>query len=334
MEKQRLLSRLFFIPLSLSIIIASAQEKQKKKYEFVSEKDFSQTYTVSDKDKLNLSNQFGTVDIKTWNKNEVKVDVHIVTSSNVKEANDERFQNINIKHSKESNTIYFQTDIENGNNQQYKGNQNNTIDVDYIVYMPANIQLTVKNKFGKTIVPDLNSDVTIKQEFGELVAGRLPQNSDIEVKFSKAFFEALNNADLSIEFANAPIVIKNASGKLDLQVKHSSHGVTIYADKITELDIDADFSDVGLVVDKNLSADFKIKTNFGSLSNKTSFVIKDENEEREERKYGPTFTHTYRGTTGSGKTKVNLDGKYSDIIISHEAPTFSKKGNKKRSVSI
>jgi hypothetical protein len=328
MKKQRLLSNLFVL-LTFSASIASAQEKQKKKYEFAKERDFSQTYTVTGNDKLKISNQFGTVDIKTWNKNEVKVDVHIATSSNIKEANDDRFENIDIKHSKEGNSIFFETKMENTGNKNYKGDQNNTIDIDYVVYMPSSIALNVKNKFGKTIVPDLNTEVKIDQQFGELVAGRLSQNADVEVKFSKASFESLNNADLSIEFAKDPVVIKSATGKLDIRVKHSKPGVTVYADQLTDLEADVEFSNFGLVLSKNASADFRIKTNFGSLSNKTSFAINDEDEDRDERKYGPTFNHSYRGTAGNGKLKVDVDGKHSDIIVSNEAPDFSTLKQKK-----
>jgi hypothetical protein len=328
MKKQRLLSNLFIL-LTFSVSIASAQEKEKKKYEFSKERNFSQTYNASGNDKLKISNQFGTVDIKTWNKNEVKVDVHIATSSNIKEANDDRFESIEIKHSKEGNSIFFETEMNNTKNKSYKGNQNNTIDIDYVVYMPANITLSVKNKFGKTIIPDLNNEVKIEQQFGELVTGRLSQNADIEVKFSKASFEALNNADLSIEFAKDPVNIKNATGKLDLRVRHSKSGVTINTDQLTDLDVDVEFSNIGLVLNKNASADFRIKTNFGSLTNNTSFAIKDEDEDRDERKYGPTFNHTYKGIAGNGKMKVNVDGKHSDIIISNEAPDFSKIKKKK-----
>lgn len=330
---QRLLSSLFIL-LTFSVSIASAQDKEKKKYEFAKERDFTQTYTASSNDKLKISNQFGTVDIKTWNKNEVKVDVHIATSSNIKEANDDRFESIEIKHSKEGNNIYFETEMNNTGNKNYKGNQNNTIDIDYVVYIPANIALNVKNKFGKTTVPDLKTEVKIEQQFGELVAGRLSQNADIEVKFSKASFESLNNADLTIEFAKDPVVIKNATGKLDINVKHSKPGITIYADQLTDLEADVEFSNFGLVLTKNASADFRIKTNFGSLTNKTSFAIKDENEDRDERKYGPTFSHSYRGAAGNGKLKVDVDSKHSDIIVSNEAPDFFSIKPKKNKVVI
>src|SRR6476469_2985826 len=98
-NQQRLFSKAL-IMLSFAALTANAQEKakEKKRYEFWKERSVSQSYNVDRDDKLELSNQFGTVNIKTWAKNEVKVDVHIETSSTVKEANDELFDRIEIKH--------------------------------------------------------------------------------------------------------------------------------------------------------------------------------------------------------------------------------------------
>ncbi|HYH15566.1 MAG TPA: hypothetical protein VD794_10110 [Flavisolibacter sp.] len=333
MKKQRLLSNLFIL-FTFSSGIASAQEKEKKKYEFFKERDFTQSYTVSGDDRLSLSNQFGKIEIKTWAKNEVKVDVHIATSSTVKEANDERFENIEIKHGKTGSTVYFTTEMDGKKKTEYKGSQSNTIDIDYVVYMPANTALTVKNKFGKTTIPDITGRTNIEQEFGELVAGRLPQNSTIEVKFSKASFESLHNADLNIQFAKDPIVIKNATGKLELDVKHSKQGVTVYADQLSDLEVDAEFSDIGVVVSKDANADFRIETDFGSLTNQSSFAIKDQDEESDKKRYGPRFAHSYKGTSGNGNLRINLDGKHSDFIISHNAPDFKKKQRKKNTTVI
>jgi len=332
MKHQRLLFKLFIL-FGLSANVASAQEKEKKRYEFFKERNFSHSYSLNGNEHLFLSNQFGKIEIKTWPKNEVKVDVHIVTSSTVKEANDERFDNIEIKHKKEANTVSFVTELNSSRKKEYSGSQSNTIDIDYVVYMPANTSLIVKNKHGKTIIPSLNNRVSITQEFGELTVGRLSQSSSIEVKFSKAAFESLHNADLNIQFARSPITINNATGKLDIETKHCKDGITVYADQLTDLDIDAEFSNIGVVLSNDASAYFKIDTDFGSFTNQSSFTIKDQSDDND-RRYGPRFAYTYKGTSGNGKSKIILAGKHSDFIISNSAPDFSKKQRKRNTTVI
>ncbi|RZL58721.1 MAG: hypothetical protein EOO93_16630, partial [Pedobacter sp.] len=40
-------------------------------------KSFTKSFSIDKNDKINLSNQFGTITIKTWDKNEIKVDADI-----------------------------------------------------------------------------------------------------------------------------------------------------------------------------------------------------------------------------------------------------------------
>ncbi|HEX2683128.1 MAG TPA: hypothetical protein VHL77_04315, partial [Ferruginibacter sp.] len=49
----------------------------KKKYAFVKTRAVNKSYNVSSSDKLNIDNSFGRVEVHTWDKNEIKVDVNI-----------------------------------------------------------------------------------------------------------------------------------------------------------------------------------------------------------------------------------------------------------------
>jgi hypothetical protein len=53
-----------------------------KKYGFVKNKAVNKSYNVSSSDKLKIQNSFGSVEVHTWNKNEIKVDVIIEVSAN------------------------------------------------------------------------------------------------------------------------------------------------------------------------------------------------------------------------------------------------------------
>ena len=66
------------------------EKKEKKRYENFKERNISKTYTASG-NTLNIDNQFGEVKITTWDKNEIKVDIHIETSSTDKEFSRKNF---------------------------------------------------------------------------------------------------------------------------------------------------------------------------------------------------------------------------------------------------
>jgi len=93
------MKRTFKKILSIVLLLATArlfaqdgdtEKKEKKRYEFFRERNISKTYPASG-NTLNIDNQFGEVKITTWDKNEIKVDIHIETSSTQKDLADKTF---------------------------------------------------------------------------------------------------------------------------------------------------------------------------------------------------------------------------------------------------
>jgi hypothetical protein len=307
---------------------------QKKKYEFAHERTISQTYPASSSDKLDLENQFGNVNIKTWSRNEVKVDIKIEVSSSVKEAADKMFENIDVEHGKTGNKIYFKTDLnKNGDkgDKGYKGKHSNTMSIDYEVLMPANLALDIENKFGKTTLPDLQGKVNVKQEFGNLYAGKLSQPGSVEVKFGGVVIESAVNGKYQFGYASDEATIKNLSGKVDIDIEFCKSGNVVINASDIDLKVDAQYSDVAIVVPKTVSANISVETNFGSFDNRTNFNLKkdDEDNDKDDKRFrGPKFNNSYKGKAGDGKNKIELDGNFSEIILSHDIPPAKEKKKK------
>ena len=308
----------------------SDKKQDKKKYEFVKSRTINQSYNVSANDKLSLQNQFGKLIIKTWTRNEVKVDIKIEVTSNDQERLQEMFDNIDVKHGKDGNTVYFKTimDKNKDNDKDEKRregkNYSNTIDIDYEVSMPANLALKVKHRFGGLTIPDLTGEVDIDQQFGDLIAGKLSKPGDVSVRFGSAQIDAVNGGDYEFQFINNTAVIKNATGNIKVEVQHCrSNGVVIYAANTSSIDVDAQHSDVAIVVPKDMSAQYQVETHFGSFKNNSSFAIKREDDDDNDR--GPKFNFNYKGSSGQGKTKITLDGNFTDFTIGHDAPPAKAK---------
>ena len=327
---------LILIGLLLPGIIVQAQ---KKKYEFAKDRAISQTYSAGSGDKLSIENQFGDVVIKTWSKNEVKVDVKIEVSSNLKEDADEMYDRIDVKHGKEGNSIYFKTIMNKNEGKAEKkkqtGSHSNTISINYEVSMPANLVFDLANKFGKTTVPDYQGKIDIDQQFGDLVTGKLSQPGKVVVKFGSATIENASNGKFDFQFVSNAAIIKNATGALDINVQHcKNNGVIIYAANASAIEVDAQHSDVAIVLPKDASANFSVDTHFGSFKNNSSFAIKQQDDAKDDKKHGPRFNHSYTGTSGQGKAKINLDGNFTEFTITHEAPTMKEKKEKTKTVRI
>ena len=263
---------LFSQALMVALLISSAafaqdKEKEREKYDYSKDRTISQTYSVDGNDRLSISNQFGKVNVKTWSRNEVKVDIKIEVSSTEQEDVQEMFDRIDVEHGKDGNNIYFKTKMDKNKQEHKKSNQNksrsNTMHIDYEISMPANITLDLENKFGKTILPDLQGDVEIDQQFGALEAGRLSNPGKVSVQFGSAAIESVNGGTYDFQFASSA-VIKSVTGDVKVRVQHcKSNGVVLYGNDLNSIKVDAQHSDVALVLPKDMSAQYTVETHFG-----------------------------------------------------------------------
>lgn len=319
---KRIVPLLSFVVLLLSGAgeVWAQHQSKKKKFEYAHERTISQSYPASSSDVLDIESQFGQVNIKTWNRNEVKVDVKIEVSADVKEAADLLFENIDVQHSKKGNKIYFKTILNKKNGKGYRGKHNSNMSIDYEVMMPANLALDIENKFGNTTLPDLTGKVNISQEFGNLSAGKLSNPGSIEVKFGGVVIEGASNGKYEFGYAN-DATIKNLSGKANVEIEFCKGNVMINAANVSDLKVDAQYSDVAIVVPRNISANFTVETNFGSFNNLSGINLKKEDDDDDGARFrGPKFSNSYRGKAGDGKSTIKLEGNFSEITLSHEVP--------------
>lgn len=328
---------LFSNVLLVALLLSSVAYAQEKKYEFAKDRSLSQTYNVGSGDKLTLQNQFGKVVVKTWSRNEVKVDIRIEVSSNDQQHAEDMFESIDVKHGKDGNTVYFKTTMDSDKKERKKNENksyNNTIHIDYEVSMPANLALKVKHQFGKITLPDLQGKVEVDHQFGDLEAGRLSAPEKISVQFGSAEIAAVDGGKYDFQFINNIAVIKNATGDIKVNVQHcKSNGVVIYAANTNSVDVDASHSDVAVVVPREMSASYTVETSFGSFKNSSSFTIKKDGDDDDDRR-GPKFDHTYKGSSGGGKTKIILDGSFTDFFIGHDAPPAKAKNEKDKNKKV
>ena len=98
---------LFTVPILAQDDKEDDEKKEKKRYEFFRERNISKTYPASG-NILNVDNKFGHVKVVTWDKNEIKVDIHIETSSTHKELADKTFERLDVTDKQERTFILKQ----------------------------------------------------------------------------------------------------------------------------------------------------------------------------------------------------------------------------------
>lgn len=169
MKKANKLFNLFLPLLVITQLSTFAQNENNngnfKKYEFSKNKSVNRSYTVSASDKLSINNSFGKVEIHTWDRNEIKVDISIEVSASKEDIAQKIIDGINIKDAQNGKEISFKTSIKGNNNS---GGGKSAMTVNYSISMPATNPLSIENDCAE-IALNINRDCTTPRFTGVFV---------------------------------------------------------------------------------------------------------------------------------------------------------------------
>jgi len=301
----------------------------KKKYEFVKKKNVNKSYNVSSSDKLNIQNSFGSVEVHTWDKNEIKVDVNIEVSANTDALAQKLLDRISVSDDKNGKEISFKTEMKEMNNSKGdKGDRNekSSMEINYTISMPAGNPLNIKNEFGSTTVPDYRGEVDLTSKFGSLTTGTLSNIKGIHVEFGKANLANISSAPVTIKFSKA--VISKLSGDIKLNLEFCSNVRLNLDNNLTSLDLKTSYSTVNLKPLGNLQATYNISTSFGSFKNTSG--VKFTGDDDGDDNHGPKFDFEYSGKSGSGSVPVKVKSSFGKIILGEATDEDMKSKDKEK----
>jgi hypothetical protein len=273
---------------------------------------------VKPEDKLWIDNSFGNVVVNTWDKEQITVDIEIGARAPSEEKAAEIMNKIAVKDSQQGHNIYFKTNvdnIQNGRNGKRdhsgEGDQRSFY-IDYVIHMPESNQLDLQNSFGKTEVPDFKGGVSLTSKFGSLNTGALQNVDMIDVEFGACNISAVNNGKVAFKY-NGQSHIGRVSGSVKITSEFSSNVRIGVTDDIKELSVFESYSEMRVIVDKELSAEFDVHTNFGNFHNESDFSISKKEEEGD----GPHFDSDYSGKAGDGKARIKIKDSFGSVRLTY-----------------
>lgn len=227
----------------------------------VKTKTFSKTYNTNAVKQLNLTNKYGPVEIKVWNKNEIKADIVMkATSDNEKDAitllngveleEKQSSEMISIKTLLEIPKGKFGTSIRNG-----KIMWKREVNISYVIYMPASLALSVNAQYGNVQLEDFNGPTNLKVQYGSLTAGDLNNaNNQISVQYGSTTIGNLNKGSVSQQYGKG-VTIAN-SNDLNLNVQYAAANIVSIKNKaVVKVQYGGGLS-IGSVGSLNLSAQY------------------------------------------------------------------------------
>ena len=291
-------------------------------------KTYSKTYTVDAGTKLDINNRYGKVTVNTWNKNEFKVDVQIQVTADKADDTRKFIDRISINDSKQGQVVSFKTNI--ATDVFGSSTSSRKIEINYVVYMPAQNALDITNKYGNVELPDLDGKLVINCAYGSLQAKSLsnPANQ-IKVSYGDARIGSLKATDLDISYGS---LVLGSVDKLNADVKYSSAkigkittsgilnvkygtGVQIsnLDDNMKNLSVISKYSNIKLGLNDDEDADFDVTVHYGSFNYGNHPVNISKTENSEGKQFNPT--KTFKGRVGKGNVAkvININSSYSSV---------------------
>ena len=289
-------------------------------------KTYTKSYTVDNNDQLQIDNRYGKVTVNTWNKSEFKVDVEIKAYADNDEKAKELLDEINIKDSKDNSVIAFTTQIgDEGHKNSFWGtwttNGKTSVHkavINYTVYMPAKSPLTITNRYGGVVLPDLYGKVTIKNMYGNLTAKSLTNvNNNISVKYGSADIENLAGSDLDVSYGSLNLVsadrlnadINSASTKIGrlngsatINAKYGGLQIDNLDKGLKNLSVTSSFAPVKLGSIGN--ADFDVTVRMAGFSYNDNAVNVTSKTPDDARSW--STSKTYKGHVGKGSNDKTI----------------------------
>ncbi|MEM9918525.1 MAG: DUF4097 family beta strand repeat-containing protein [Bacteroidota bacterium] len=263
----------------------------KGKKEF--KKTINKEFPISADGKVGLHNKFGDLNVRTWDKNEVKIDITITVHANNQEQANKVFNRINVRFSNSSNNVRAETIMGSNRggswNGWWNGSDNTSFDIDYEVYMPRSVELDLSIKHGDAYITELNGEASIDVRHSDLRVDAIMGDLELEVAHGDAELTTITTADIDIahgdlkiksaknvraEVQHGEMYLRNAK-KLDCNSAHSelefgdipmmrvdSKHDELEIERTHELDLDAKYSDVEI---EHIENNIKCDMDFGEL---------------------------------------------------------------------
>jgi len=215
---------LILLVMMLASNLVSAQD-------LTDQRSVSRSFPATLETTLEVRNKYGKIQVVTWEQDSVAVDVDIYLTESSAGKLKKLKEDIKIDFTGTKNYIIAKTVIESESGRLASeirsiGNTisgtNKKVEINYMVYVPAHMDVVLSNKFGDIYMDDLDGQVDIELSNGVLKANRLEGTSSISLSFANGMIKSLGSCTMKLSYSDLTL---NEVGQLDLVSKSSKLNV-------------------------------------------------------------------------------------------------------------
>ena len=227
----KMMDHILFKPARLLILAAMMLGTSVQAQSHSDKRSVSRIFPVSRETTLEVQNKYGKIQVVTWEKDSVSVDVELFLTESSASKLRKLKDDIKIDFTGTKTYIIAKTVIksESGRIASELKSISNTItgsnkrmEINYRVYVPEYLDVVLNNKFGDIYLDDLEGQVDIELSNGVLKANRLTGISAIKLSFANGMIKSLGSTTMKLSYSD--LVLGEVS-QLDLESKSSKLNV-------------------------------------------------------------------------------------------------------------
>lgn len=271
----------FYCKILLALLLAGfvprtgllAQQYEKSR-------NLTRVYPATEETSVQIINKYGNIHILPWEEDSIRFEISIKVDANKQSKVDKTFESIEIEFSETSYYVIAQTvfgnqksafwaDVSDFTSSMLKSGSN--AQIDYTVYLPANVELSIELKFGNLYMTDHQSKTTIYLSNGDFRGGNF-NDLTLDHSFGIVHLDSMKSGSTTLAYSEVRmnhagnIRISSKSSKAEINSFHNirlnSRRDTYFFRKAGTISGETSFSYLTL---EKLNGDLILTMNYGKL---------------------------------------------------------------------
>lgn len=231
------------------------------------DKEYDKLFALNPGDKVDVTNKYGEVIIQTWYKDSVRIKVNVEARGKNEYAVNKAMRRVDIDLRKIGNLVSAETDItkKGGMLSELVGEvsdvsnslfSNQKFTVDYEIWLPADVALSIDNRYGNVYLAQLEGPVDLTLAHGDIRGNRIDHKIDLKHSFGKVTFDYIKEGEIDLRGSEFKLdeadklFFESSSSEISVKksntLKFNSRNDKFYLDQVKNIRGDGSFTDLNL----------------------------------------------------------------------------------------
>lgn len=197
--------KLTILLLLVPSIVLANNNGDKKKHE--KSKSISKSFDVNSNATLGIYNKYGDINVTSWDKNTVEIDVKITVKGNDLDDVEDRLEKIDVEFNASKSLVEARTTIGKNSWNIFKKNKNISYKINYTIKMPVSNNVKLNNDYGSIRLDEVEGNAEINCDYGKVTLGDLKGNdSSINLDYcSSSTIDSMKDGAINVDYSRISI---------------------------------------------------------------------------------------------------------------------------------